>query len=180
MRDWYEKYLKPNQRGYLLIHNFHARNLQRFRNTDLEDPQAMVHQVYLALENIHIHELEGPEENYVMRTITYQCWKILEREAVRQNRVSSGELQEDGMDSWISDEPTPDEEYSRSELYEHICLFRASLSRQDQAIVNALLTGKPLSDVAGKFHMTTNVIRVRASRIRKKLEAYLRICGLME
>ncbi len=181
----YEQFFAPQTRGYLFIRAFHGKNFNRFRRTDLEDPDAMINQVFLSVSKIKPESIAGPIENYVIRAIAYQCWRILEKEINRQrhqqsDRVATSDGETVGVEELAKDLALPDEKLDAGDLWGLLVHFRQSLKKRDRQIFNSLIEGDRPIEMARKLRLSENAVNVRLLRLRRRVALYLKQIGYAE
>jgi len=177
----YQDFFAPQTRGYHFIRAFHAKNFNRFRRTDLENPDALVNQVFLGVNTIKRDSITGPIENYVIRAIAYQCWRILEKEINRQRSQQPNLMalssETTGIEELAKDNTLPDENLNRCELWGLLVLFRQSLNLRDRKLFNALIDGDRPIEIAKKLRLSENAVNVQLLRLRRKAALYLKKTG---
>lgn len=179
--DLYKDFFAPGTRGYHFIRTFHHKNLNRFRNSDLEDPDALIHQVFVGVNRIRPDAIDGPVENYVIRSISYQCWRILEKEVHRLKFLNSETSNPSGddalIDSFVQEQSSADDHLAEADLMAQIIFFRRTLKRKEQRILNCLIDEDRPVEIAKKLKLAENNVCVLIHRIRRKLLAFLKKTG---
>lgn len=176
--DLYKEFFAPGTRGHYYIRAFHHKNINRFRNTDLEDPDALIHQVFLGVKGIRPDRIDGPVEHYVIRAISYQCWRILEKEVHRRSVLSverSVSEENDGshIEHMALEPSSAEDRLAESDLMGQIILFRQTLKVRERKILNYLIDGDRPLEIAKKLKLTESSTHVIIHRIRRKLDLFL-------
>lgn len=174
----YRLYFSPGTRGYAFIRAFHAKHLHDFAKTELADFHALANQVFLNIVSIAEHNIHGIEEHYVIKSIYFQCWKLLLRESKNRKIIAmeSQIAQSSGSQSHLenlSSGDNPEKVVEANDLLEKLIRFRESLENRDRKILNALIDDQRPLDIARNLKLNYNLLNVRILRMRQKLKNYL-------
>ncbi len=178
--DLYKEFFAPGTRGHHFIRAFHHKNINRFRNTDLEDPDALIHEIFLGVNEIRPDRINGSVEHYVIRAISYQCWHILEKEIHRRQMLASepsnpGENDGSRFEQMAREPSSAEDQLAETDLMGQIILFRQTLKVRERKILNYLIDGDRPIEIAKKLKLTENSTHVIIHRIRRKLDLFLNI-----
>ncbi|MBX7152998.1 hypothetical protein K1X84_15325 [bacterium] len=83
----YQLYFSPGTRGYEFICGFHSKHQRDFSKTELADFDALANQVFLNIVSIKEQDIHSIEEHYVIKSIYFQCWKLLLRETKKEKAI---------------------------------------------------------------------------------------------
>ncbi len=182
----YDLYFTPRSRGYAFIRNFHAKYHSDLAGTELSNFDAFLNHIYLSLTTIDFEGIEGPEENYIIKAMYYQCWNTIytlkkERQWMvpdSATAVSSDEgTGETAVERKASDDPGPADYLEASDLFALIQTFKWTLKNEDRRILNALIDQKSLQETADAMRMEYNALNVKLKRLREKLAVFLKRTG---
>lgn len=186
LQKLYENYFSPNTRGYLFIRNFYSKYSHELSASEFESFEAFMNQIFLHLSEIDFSGIEGPEENYVIKSMYYQCWNTIyvlkkERHFVVTDS-STPAVTDDGpedtsIERQASGNPGPLDYVEASDLFTIIQSFKMTLQREDVRILNALIDETPLQETADLLRIEYNALCVKIKRLREKLARFLKKGG---
>ncbi|NUM82217.1 hypothetical protein HUU42_15590 [bacterium] len=176
----YRLYFSPGARGYEFIRAFHAKHFRDFAKTELADFDALANQIFLNVAAIAEQNIHGIEEHYVIKSIYFQCWKLLLRESKKEKTIIAEsrliQPSDSPAESPIENLPAgdnPEKTAEANDLLEKIIRFRETLKKRDRKILNALIDNQRPLDIAHDLKLNYNLLSIRILRMREKLMNYL-------
>jgi ATP/maltotriose-dependent transcriptional regulator MalT len=178
----HNRYYSKNTRGYYIIRKFYSkykRQLEEVRHYQLND---ILHRIYLNLHKIEKSNIVKHDINYTLSAIHVQCRALLSESEMLDEQKGTAEktsaAAENGKSNGMSDLLSFAGDESFQKFLYQLSLFRLTINDREIQILNALIDGKSIREIAEELGLTEETLKPVITKLKSELVNSLKNTGV--